>query len=130
MINNYKTLINKANNETAKIKNEIKTNKKMEEMNKKMKNKIKKYEAKKSFYENVANRYSKISHDPKKKSSHDYSNFNKRVLNWFFNQNEDIRMLLCSVENKKYTNTIYDAYSYILKHPNGVKLCFSEEDNR
>ena len=87
-------------------------------------------EAKKSFYENVANRYSKISHDPKKKSSHDYSNFNKRVLNWFFNQNEDTRMLLCSVENKKYTNTIYDAYSYILKHPNGVKFCFSEEDNR
>ena len=56
--------------------------------------------------------------------------FNKRVLNWFFNQSEDTRMLLCSVENKKYTNTIYDAYSYILKHPNGVKFCFSEEDNR
>ena len=37
-------------------------------------------------------------------------------------------MLLCSVENKKYTNTMYEAYTYMLKHKNGVKFRFMEEE--
>ena len=61
-------------------------------------------EEKKNFYENIASRYSKISHDYNKKTAHEHANFSKKVLNWFFSQSEETRMLLCSVENKKYTN--------------------------
>ena len=85
-------------------------------------------EEKKNFYENLASRYSKISYDYNKKSTHEHSNFSKKVLNWFFSQSEETRMLLCSVENKKYTNTIYEAYTYMLKHKNGVKFRFMEEE--
>ena len=87
-------------------------------------------EEKQTFYENLANRYSKISLDYIKKNSHEHSNFNKKVINWLFNQSEENRMLLCAVENKKYTNTIHDAYCYIKNHHNGVKFRFSEEDNK
>ena len=85
---------------------------------------------KKFFYENLPSRYSKISQDYNKKSTQEHSNFSKKVLTWLFNQNEDTRMLLCSVENKKYTNTIFDAYSYLVRHEKGVKFLFSEEDNK
>jgi len=85
---------------------------------------------KKFFYENLPSRYSKISQDYNKKSVQEHSNFSKKVLTWLFNQNEDTRMLLCSVENKKYTNTIFDAYSYLVRHEKGVKFLFSEEDNK
>ena len=85
-------------------------------------------EEKKNFYENLASRYSKISLDYMKKTSHEHPNFSKKVLNWFFSQSEETRMLLCSVENKKCTNTIHEAYSYLLKHPNGVKFRFLEEE--
>ena len=84
---------------------------------------------KKNFYENLPSRYSKISTEYLKKSSNEHSNFNKKVLNWLFNQNEETRMLLCSVENKKYTNTIHEAYTYLIHHENGVLFHFSEEDN-
>ena len=87
-------------------------------------------EEKQTFYENLANRYSKISLDYIKKNSHEHSNFNKKVLNWLFNQTEENRMLLCAVENKKYTNTIHDAYCYIKNHHTGIKFRFSEEDNK
>ena len=85
---------------------------------------------KKNFYENLPSRYSKISQDYNKKSAQEHSNFSKKVLTWLFNQNEDTRMLLCSVENKKYTNTIFDAYSYLVRHEKGVKFLFSEEDDK
>ena len=87
-------------------------------------------EEKKIFYENLPSKYSKFSSDFFKKSLNEHSNFSKKVLNWFFAQPEETRMILCSVENKKYTNTIHDAYMYMLKHPNGVKFRFSEEDNK
>ena len=83
-------------------------------------------EEKKAFYENLPERYSKLSLECMKKNSHEHSNFSKKVMNWLFNQNEDTRMLLCSVENKKYTNTIFDAYSYLVRHEKGVKFLFSE----
>jgi len=85
-------------------------------------------EEKKAFYENLPSRYSKISSDYNGKNINEHSNFSKKVLNWLFNQNEDTRMLLCSVENKKYTNTIHDAYSYILRHKYKIKFHFSDED--
>ena len=87
-------------------------------------------EEKKAFYENLPDRYSKFSLEFMKKNYHEHSNFSKKVINWLFNQNEETRMLLCSIENIKYTNTIYDAYTYLKKHQNGAKFCFSEEDNK
>ena len=84
-------------------------------------------EEKKQFYEAISNRYSKISSDFLKKNNQDHLNFNKKVLNWLFSQNEETRMLLCAVENKKYTNTIHYAYSYVSNH-SSVKFKFSEDD--
>ena len=68
-------------------------------------------EQKKKFYEKLANSYKRAMTEYKKKNSNDY--FHKKVINWLFSQNEETRMILCSVENKKYTNTLHDAYSYI-----------------
>ena len=87
-------------------------------------------EEKKAFYENLPERYSKLSLECMKKNSHEHSNFSKKVMNWLFNQNEETRMLLCSIENIKYTNTIYDAYTYVLKQKNCVKFSFSDDDNK
>ena len=87
-------------------------------------------EEKKNFYENLPNRYSKLFSDDKKKTSHEHNNFKKNVMTGLFYQNQETRMLLCSVENKKYTTTIYDAYSYLLRHGNDIKFRFSEEDNK
>ena len=67
---------------------------------------------KKKFYEKLSNRYSKIIADFTKKKKLNVDNFQTRVINWLFNQDEEKKMILCSVENKKYTNTIYEAFNY------------------
>ena len=83
---------------------------------------------KKKFYEKLANRYSKlIIGFAKKKSNID--EFNKKVINWLFNQDEETRMVLCSVENKKYTNTFYEIYNFYINNiSDNVTFKIKEED--
>ena len=84
---------------------------------------------KKKFYEKLANRYSKlIIGFAKKKSNID--EFNKKVINWLFNQDEETRMVLCSVENKKYTNTFYEIYNFYINNiSDNVTFKIKEEDS-
>ena len=84
---------------------------------------------KKKFYEKLAIRYSKlIIGFAKKKSNID--EFNKKVINWLFNQDEETRMVLCSVENKKYTNTFYEIYNFYINNiSDNVTFKIKEEDS-
>ena len=84
---------------------------------------------KKNFYEKLANRYSKlIIGFTKKKSNLD--DFNKKVINWLFNQDEETRMILCSVENKKYTNTFYEIYNFYINNiSDNITFKIKEEDS-
>ena len=84
---------------------------------------------KKNFYEKLANRYSKlIIGFTKKKSNLD--DFNKKVINWLFNQDEETRMILCSIENKKYTNTFYEIYNFYINNiSDNITFKIKEEDS-
>ena len=83
---------------------------------------------KKKFYEKLANRYSKLIIGFAKKNSN-IEEFNKKVINWLFNQDEETRMVLCSVENKKYTNTFYEIYNFYINNiSDNVTFKIKEED--
>ena len=45
-----------------------------------------------------------------------------------FSQEEEIKMILCSVENKKYTNTIYEAYNYYNNNSEDIKFKITKEE--
>ena len=79
------------------------------------------------FYEKLPNRYNKIITEYIKKKPNQES-FHKKVLDWLFNQEEEIKMILCSVENKKYTNTIYEAYNYYINNSEDVKFKIIDEE--
>ena len=79
-------------------------------------------EQKKKFYEKLTNTYKRAIAEYKKKNSNDY--FHKKVINWLFSQNEETRMILCSVENKKYTNTFQEAYSFREQYSKDINLKF------
>ena len=78
-------------------------------------------DTKMKFYEKLPKLYSKIIVDFTKKKSN-YENFSKKVINWLFSQNEETKMILCSVENKKCTNTIYEAYNYHINNSQNIKF--------
>ena len=80
------------------------------------------------FYDKLPIRYSKIITEFMKKKSN-YENFKKKVTDWLFNQNEENKMILCSVENKKYTNTIYEAYNYYINNSENVKFKIIDEED-
>ena len=62
------------------------------------------------FYDKIGNKYyhSLLKYKKKFPNSKD---FKKNVINWLFSNDEEIRMILCSIENKKYTNIIKEAYN-------------------
>ncbi len=82
-------------------------------------------ESKKKFYEKLTSCYKRAYAEYRKKNSND---FNKKVTNWLFSQNEETRMILCSVENKKYTNTIHEAFTYYEQNSKDVKFIITDED--
>ena len=87
-------------------------------------------ETKLKFYEKLPNRYNKVITEYFKKKSNNNDSFQNKVINWLFNQDEENKMILCSVENKKYTNTIYDAYHYyIIKENDKFKTTEDSSDN-
>ena len=83
-------------------------------------------EQKKKFYEKLASNYKRAYGEYRKKNCND--SFNKKVINWLFSQNEETRMILCSVENKKYTNTFHEAYTYYTQHSKNLKFRITDED--
>ena len=81
---------------------------------------------KKTFYSKLISRYEKAFKEYRNNNNKD-SNFKKKVISWLFNHSIEDRMILCSVENKKYTNTIHEAYIYT-KHSKNVKFFIEGED--
>jgi hypothetical protein len=81
---------------------------------------------KKTFYSKLISRYEKAFKEYRNNNNKD-SNFKKKVISWLFNHSIEDRMILCSVENKKYTNTIHEAYMYT-KHSKNVKFFIEGED--
>ena len=62
------------------------------------------------FYDKIGNKYYHALLKYKKKYP-DNKDFKKNVINWLFSNDEETRMILCSIENKKYTNYIKEAYN-------------------
>ena len=85
-------------------------------------------EQKKKFYEKLSIRYSKIITEFVKKKSN-IDNYQMKVINWLFNQDEETKMILCSVENKKYTNTIYEAFNYYNNISDNVTFKIIDNDS-
>ena len=83
-------------------------------------------ESKKKFYEKLTSSYKRAYSEYRKKNMTD---FNKKVINWLFSQNEETRMILCSVENKKYTNTIHEAFTYYEQNSKDIKFIITDEDD-
>ena len=83
-------------------------------------------EQKKKFYEKLTSSYKRASTEYRKKNNTDY--FHNKVINWLFSQNEETRMILCSVENKKYTNTIHEAYTYYLQNTTDTIFRIIDDD--
>ena len=81
---------------------------------------------KKSFYTKLIPRYEKAFKEYRNSNNKD-GNFRKKVLSWLFSHKIEDRMILCSVENKKYTNTIHEAYIYT-KESKNVKFFIGGED--
>jgi len=83
-------------------------------------------ESKKKFYEKLTSSYKRAYSEYRKKNMTD---FNKKVINWLFSQNEETRMILCSVENKKYTNTIHEAFTFYEQNSKDIKFIITDEDD-
>ncbi len=83
-------------------------------------------EQKKKFYEKLTNNYKRAYAEYKKKNLMNY--FHKNVINWLFSQNEETRMILCSVENKKFTNTLHEAYTYYTQCDKEIKFKILDEE--
>ena len=62
------------------------------------------------FYDKLGNKYYHAYQKYKRKFP-DNKDFKKNVINWLFSHDEETRMILCSIENKKYTNIIKEAYN-------------------
>lgn len=85
---------------------------------------------KRQFYEKIGNRYyhAYIKYQKKNPDNKDYK---KKVINWLFSKDEETRMLLCSVENKKYTTFINDAYNQYKKNPSvKINIIDDEDDDK
>ena len=62
------------------------------------------------FYDKLGNKYYHAFQKYKRKYP-DIKNFKKNVINWLFSNDEETRTILCSIENKKYTDIIKEAYN-------------------
>ena len=62
------------------------------------------------FYEKLGSKYNHAYIKYKKKYPNN-KDFRKNIINWIFSKDEETRMILCSIENKKYTNILKEAYN-------------------
>ena len=62
------------------------------------------------FYDKLGNKYYHALQKYTRKYPN-FKDFKKNVINWLFSNDEETRMILCSVEIKKYTNIIKEAYN-------------------
>ena len=79
------------------------------------------------FYEKIGNRYYHVYQKYQKKFSIN-KDYKKKIINWLFSQNIETRMILCSIENKKYTSLINQAYKEYIKQPY-VKIYLNDDED-
>ena len=82
---------------------------------------------KRQFYEKIGNRYNHAYLKFQKKYP-DNKDFRKKVINWLFSKDEDTRMILCSVENKKYSKLINEAYNQYLED-NSLSMYLTDDED-
>ena len=81
------------------------------------------------FYEKIGNRYYHVYQKYQKKFSIN-KDYKMKVINWLFSHNIETRMILCSIENKKYTRFINEVYKKYLKKPYVKIYLNSDEDDK
>lgn len=69
---------------------------------------------------NAYNKYQKEYQD---------KDYRKEVIKWLFSNNEETRMILCSIENKKYTKLINEAYNHYLKDQSVLMHLKDDDDD-
>ena len=82
---------------------------------------------KRQFYEKIGNRYYHAYLKYKKKYSNN-KDYKKKIINWLFSKDEETRMVLCSIENKKYTKFINDAYN-LYKGCSCIKIYLKDDED-
>ena len=83
---------------------------------------------KRQFYEKIGSRYYHAYLKYQKKYSNN-KDFKKKIINWLFSKDVETRMILCSIENKKYTKLINYAYNRYSMNPSlKIYLKDDEED--
>ena len=82
---------------------------------------------KRQFYEKIGHRYYHAYLKYKKKYSNN-KDYKKKIINWLFSKDEETRMILCSIENKKYTKFINDAYNLYKKY-SCIKIYLKDDED-
>ena len=77
------------------------------------------------YYQKIKSKYT-IAYTKFQKNKKFLKNYRKHVLNWLFSFDLETRMIICSVENKKYTNIMNQLYiSY--KENHSTKFLIKDE---
>ena len=77
------------------------------------------------YYQKLISKYS-IAITKFNKNKNNLINFKKKLLDWFFSLDLENKMLVCCVENKKFTNILNKLYLYH-KEDNNTKFIIKEE---
>ena len=82
---------------------------------------------KRQYHEKIRNIYY-YAYNKYQKEYQD-KDYRKEVIKWLFSNNEETRMILCSIENKKYTKLINEAYNHYLKDQNVLMHLKDDDDD-
>ena len=78
------------------------------------------------YYQKIKTKYT-IAYTKFQKNKKLLKNYRKNVLNWLFSFDLETRMIICSVENKKYTNIMNQLY---ISHKENHKTKFLIKDDK
>jgi len=82
---------------------------------------------KRQYHEKIRNIYY-YAYNKYQKEYQD-KDYRKDVIKWLFSNNEETRMILCSIENKKYTKLINEAYNHYLKDQSVLMHLKDDDDD-
>ena len=82
---------------------------------------------KRQYHEKIRNIYY-YAYNKYQKEYQD-KDYRKEVIKWLFSNNEETRMILCSIENKKYTKLINEAYNHYLKDQSVLMHLKDDDDD-
>ena len=79
------------------------------------------------YYQKITSKYT-IAYTKFQKNKKVLKNYRKHVLNWLFSFDLETRMIICSVENKKYTNIMNQLYKSHKENQNTKFLIKDDKD--